>query len=432
MVVVFSMLACGPLQQATVTSPPSVTSTLMPTLEQIPTLTATHTIVPLPDPTTTPTQLPEQLPEDIGPFRFVTSVPNPLLDPYSSVQVRALADGSVWIITSQEVIRWYDQTWEVVLSESEDFLAAVDDGGRLWVLRQDTSAIVAWQDGQWITYDADSGWTSIYSFDEMSWLAPASWSVYSDTSGAIWLPLTRDVRAFDGTRWSLYTLEDMDFPLPEEDDIGIIHSLAMREGGAEIWIGGCYYSGPGPMGGQGVRWFDGKTWYGVEAPVGSTCVSALDVDSEGNVWLGAYRVIWRYEYAGQSWTSYRLPDTLLIDYSFAYPLQLIVDHVGDVWAIMQMCGGASCSGAAHLYRIHNEEWSLIFESQDSFMPLKQLAMDGGGQVWLFWDGMVYQFEEESVKQVAIIGARSIDVSADGVLWVLEENKDGANLWVLEQ
>ncbi len=210
------------------------------------------------------------------------------------MQVRAAADGSVWVITDRIVMRWDNQNWEFVLSESEDTLAALDDSGRLWVLRQDTSQITAWQDGQWITYAADSGWTDTHTAGEMSWWSPASWNALSGAGGTLWLPMARDVRAFDGKRWSVYTLEDMDFPSPDLEDMGVIHRLATRAGGTEVWVGECYYSGPGPMGGQGVRWFDGKTWHGAGAPVGITCVSAVQVDAAGNVWLAAYDVVWRY------------------------------------------------------------------------------------------------------------------------------------------
>jgi hypothetical protein len=360
----------------------------------------------------------------------VTSLADLLPDPFGDVQVRALADGSVWIITSQAAMRWDGQAWEVVLSESEDMLAAVDDGGQLWVLRQDTSEIAAWQDGQWTTYGADSGWTSAYT-SGTSWWAPAPWSAHNGAAGTLWLPMARDVRAFDGNRWSLYTLEDMGFPLPEWDDMDIVHLLAMRGDGAEVWVGECYYSGPGPMGGQGVRWFDGTTWHGAEAPVGPTCVSAMEVDPAGNVWLGAADVVWRYEPAGQAWTPFRLPEALLLNYNFTHPRQLIVDQEGDVWVIMQMCGGASCDGPARLYRIHDGEWSLIIAAQDWSTPLKQLALDGSGLGWLFWEETVYRLEPGSIEPVASIVARSVDVSPGGRVWVVAEYEDDATLWILE-
>ncbi len=429
-VIVFSAIACRLIQPPLTTPAPSSTSTLVLLLEPTPTPTSPTTLVPVSTSITTATQPSSRSAEDTGPFRHVTTLADLLPDASSDVEVRALADDTVWIITSQAVMRWDEQSWEVVLSESEDFLAAVDDAGRLWVMRQDTSEIAAWQDGQWTTYDGDSGWTDADT-SEPSWWAPAPWSVYTGASGTLWLPMARDVRAFDGKKWSLYTLEDMGFPPPEGEGMDIIHRLAMRDGGAEVWVGECYYSGPGPMGGQGVRWFDGMTWHGLDAPVGTACVSAIEVDSTGNVWLGVRDVVWRYVPASMMWTSYRLPEALLLDYNFSHPRQIIIDGAGDVWVIMQLCGGASCDGPAHLYRIRNGVWSLIVDSPDWSMPFKQLALDGSGQGWLFWDGTVYRLEGEFIKPVASIVARGVGVSPGGQVWVVAGYGDDATLWTLE-
>jgi hypothetical protein len=185
------------------------------------------------------------------------------------------------------------------------------------------------------------------------------------------------------------------------------------------------------MGGQGVRWFDGETWQGADAPVGPTCVSAITADPAGNVWLGAYGSVWRYGYADQSWTAYSLPEVFLGNYNFAYPRQLMVDGNGDAWVIMELCGGASCSGPVQVYRIHAEEWSLIIEAPYWDLPLKHLAVDGSGQGWLFWDGEVYRLDDESRTPVASLLARGVDVSPDGSIWVVAEEEDGATLWRLE-
>jgi len=431
MAIVLMALACGPFQASIITPVPSSTSTLTGTLAPSPTLTPTDTQVPIPTPTNTVTPTSTPPVKRNGPFRGVTSLADLPLDSSGDVQVRTLSDGSVWIITSQSVLRWDGQMWEVVLSESKDMLAAVDDSGRLWVLRQDASEIAAWQDGQWTTYGADSGWTSTYISGIARWWAPAPWRAYSGAAGTFWLPMEQDVRLFDGSRWNRYTLEDMGFPAMEAEDIGIVHSLAVREDGAEVWVGECYYSGPGPMGGKGVRWFDGKTWHEVEAPVGSKCVSVIEIDSLNNVWLAGSDVVRRYEPESQTWTSYLLPEALLMDYNFTRPLQLIVDRAGDVWVMMEMCGGASCSSLANIYRIHNGEWSLVIDSQDWNLSRKQLVLDGSGQGWLFYDGTVYQLEAESMQSVASIMVRSVDVSLDGRMWVLDESEDDPTLWIFE-
>lgn len=392
--------------------PPTPTSTLSPT--------------DIPTPITTPTQIPK----DIAPFHFMTSLAGLLMDSTGNVEVYAPADGSVWISTGQAAMRWDGQAWEVVLDNNEGMLVSVDDSGQLWVLPQDTSEISAWQDGQWTTYPTDSGWVSVGSFEE-SWWATTPWGVYTDASGTLWVPMEQDVRAFDGARWSVYTLEDMGFTNPEMEDIGIVHYLVTAENSAEVWVGECLYSGPGPVGGGGVRWFDGQAWHGEDSPVGLKCVSALTMDDKGDVWLAASKVVWHYDHTGQSWTQYQMPEELLSGYGFTHPRQLIIDKSGDVWVIEQMCGGASCDVQVNLYQIHDGEWSLSIDAEYWSSSFKQLVLGGYGQGWLFWDGMFYQLNEEPLEPITSIDARGADVSPDGRIWMVEGSGDDASLQVME-
>ena len=434
-VMLLSTLACGLLKPPTSTQTPISATIEEPTLEPIQTLVPTDPPIPPPNPTETAVQLPTQLPTqplvEKGVFQRITALPAPLPDSYSEIQVGAPTDGTAWIITSQGAQRWDNMSWEAMLSEEEGGLASVDDRGRLWALLLNTGEIAAWLNGDWTSYGEKSGWTEPPTAAEMGWWTLASWRAYTDSAGIVWLPTSRDVRLFDGEQWSLFTLEDMGFPLPEMEDLGVIHRLAMGGDGTETWVGECYYGGPGPMGGQGVRWFDGETWHGSDAPVDSTCVSTITADPAGNVWLGAYDTIWRYGYADQSWTSTNLPEAFLDDFNFAYPRQLIVDGNGDAWVMMELCGGASCSGPVQVYRIHAGEWSLIREAPYWDLPLKHLAVDGSGQGWLFWDGEVYQLGEESLESAASIIARGVGANPDGKLWVVAEEEGGAALWMLQ-
>jgi hypothetical protein len=421
--VLISALACKLLQSPTSTPAPPISSTLKPAV--------TNTLAPLSFPTSIATDTATPTGERKGPFRRVTSLAGPPPDSTTDMQVQPLADGSVWVITSKDARRWDGQKWEEHVVFGVDTVpASVDESGRLWVVRQGPSEIAALQAGQWTVYEADSGWSPEYTPGTSGW-APAAWNVQSGAAGTVWLPMGRDVRVFDGERWNQYSLEDMGFPPPESDDMDVVHRIAMGDEGKQAWVGECYYSGPGPMGGQGVRWFDGETWRGAGAPVGSTCVSALAVDTAGNVWLGAYDVVWRYEPDSQEWTSYRLPEELQSGYNFAYPLQLIVDKAGDAWALMQMCGGASCGVAERLYRIHDGEWSMMIEAQDGFSSYGQLALDGSGQGWLFWNDRVYRLEGETMDPVAIMAARGAGVSPDGKVWAVAEDEGEASLWALE-
>jgi hypothetical protein len=419
MMSVLLTLSCGQLQAPTALPVPSSTLTVAPTRTPRP----TYTLYP----THTPAPIATYPPIDPGPFQRVVSLPEALQDSPQAVRVHAPADGSVWVITSQSVFRWDGQEVNRVHSMEEDTLADVDESGRLWMFQQDIDEITAWQNGQWTTYGAESGWTSIQT--SPGW-APKPLRVTTAKDGTIWLPTDQDVRHFNGQRWTIHTREEMGFPPPEqgEEDEKINYRIGLVSGGAQIWVGECRYGGPGPIDGSGVRWFDGATWHGENIPVGSACISTLDSDSAGNLWISADNVIWRYEPTHQKWTSYPLPETIWEEnYNFAYPLTLIVDHTGDIWVYLEYCGGASCGVSYGLHRIHAGEWSAVFEPSMGSTFSHQLVLDGSGQGWLFWNEMVYRLEGNALKQVAEFPTLDVDVSPDGKMWVVTNDA----LWVFK-
>jgi hypothetical protein len=411
---------------STVTQPYSFatfSSTFLPT--KAPTSTGTVT----PTSTTVPTATPPSI--DSGPFQYVTSLAGvPIESPALPVQVRALEDGSVWVITFEWAARWNRETWDFIYPLEEGVQADVDALGRLWLLKQDADGIDVWQDGQWTTYGIESGWTKAYQ-SASDWWAPKPWRVSIAADGTIWLPTQDDVRQYDGQHWIVHTMEQMGFPAPEYDD-SIAHQITLLDGGREVWVGECFYSGPGPMGGQGVRWFDGTTWRGEDVPVGQACVSFTGVDTAGNVWLGAKDVLWQYKWADDTWMAYYLPESFLSGYNFTHPRDLIVDNLGDIWVILQYCGGGSCDAISRLHRIHGGMWSQVLETQDWFMPPKILALDHVGQGWLFWDETVIRLEGSSLEPVIELAVRGVDIAPDGKMWIVVVGYEtDATLWVLK-
>ncbi len=412
-ILMFVLAGCGQSQTPTATPLSSSTPTISPS--------------PTPDPTETLTPVPTASSAGAGPFQRVTSVTDqlPQLYNYMDAQLRAPADGSVWVIASQAAGRWNGQTWDFVYPLEENMLADVDESGRLWVFHQDADGIDAWQNGQWTTYGAESGWTSAH--------VTTPWQVSAAEDGAVWLPTDEDVRHFDGKRWTIHSLKEMGFPAVQAEDEWIVHRIALPYGGEQIWVGECYESGPGPVGGAGVRWFAKKTWRGADAPMGPDCVTVVQSDSEGNVWVGVREAVWRYDPAHQRWMSFPVPDTRQLEqYNFTYPLDLIVDASGDIWVHLQYCGGASCdTGHSRIYRIHNGQWSQMLDAQEYSMLLQQLALDGNGQTWLFWNGTIYRLAGDKATSVTELPVLAANVSPDGKVWILTSYENDNALWVLE-
>jgi hypothetical protein len=437
--IVFWVSACGTVQpsggaSALIESTTSV-EILEPASEQPPAPTATEPgeAEATESPTATQLPAPKDTPEAEGPgeFQQVTSLGDLDIDAYESVQLYALDDGTAWIISSQAVLRWDGGAWDEIISGYENILAFVDDLGRFWMLQQETGEITSWQEGEWLTYGEGDGWQSVDYSTEASWWLPEPWKATMGADNTIWLPMSHDVRTFDGQKWRAYSLDEMGFPLPEYEEMSITHSIAIPPGEAEVWVGECYYSGPGPMGGQGVRWFDGEAWHEVGEPVGPGCVSALTTDPDGNVWLGLINSAWKYELASQAWTPYSVPKELYSVFNFTHPRQLIIDRQGDAWMIEQLCGGASCDGPSHLVRLHDGAWSVFLQAQYWYSPLKQLALDGSGQAWAFWEGMVYRLAGDALQAAIPLDALGVDVSPDGKVWVVAKEGNDNTLWVME-
>ena len=381
-------------------------------------------------PTVTPGPSPTPTAEEIttGPFERVALVGEAF--PGEPPALRMLPDGSVWLYDEQTVARLEDDGLEIVLSYIEGTLVGVDDFGRSWVVSEDTSEIASWDGGTWTVYDVEDGWAPVSL--EAVWWSPVNLGVYAGANDTLWLSTAQDVRAQRYGLWTAFTAEDMDMAAHDEASGWRAYAIEAARDGAVIWVGACDYSGPGPMGGQGVRWFDVEAWEwrGSDAPVGAECVSVIKETDAGHIWVGANNDIWRYDPAKADWTRFTLPEPLLFVHNFGHVLDITVDPSGDVWPLYQLCGGASCDGPAYLYHVHDGDWSVVAESDWWYAPMKKLVFDSAGTGLLFWDGAIYQLEGETPVPVAAVDAQVAAVDASGQNWFVAPYEEQLFLWTL--
>jgi hypothetical protein len=307
---------------------------------------------------------------------------------------------------------------------------AVDQAGRLWVMRQDEAEIEMWEGGEWFLYGADQGWIAgARGID--SWWTPEKWSVKVDEWSRTWLPTQTDVRVFDGGRWTVYTTDEMGFSEPQWEDLDRYYAIALLGEGEQVWVGECHYSPLGPMGGGGLRRFDGGAWSRAGNPLGEECVSILNVDRNGYLWVGVEDAIWRYQPSGDTWSAYPLPEASQFGFNFNHPRDLLVDGDGDAWVIVQFCGGANCDGGSYLYHFHASGGSVAAESLDWWEPQKALFSGADGRSWLLWEGVFYQIAGGELLPMAAFGPRGMTLDAAGRVWALVGRKEEAGLWVLD-
>ncbi len=418
----------GPKAPVLAQVPPSPAATPIPTRSPTPTRTPTNTPIP-PTPSPTPTPLPAV-------FRPVAAVEDIL--PGESEHLYVAPDGGLWLFTDQGAARFsQDGTRPVVSTTDVGTPVGVDAAGRIWAIGENHATISAWVGSAWTSYGAEAGWTPLYEDEAETWYRYVGWG-QSDAAGRFWLPTSADVRFFDGARWTVFTPAEMGMEEEEEEeeeendnaarDLIVDLALTTAEHADQVWVGACLWSGPGPFGGWGARWFDGQTWRGAESPVASGCVNRIIEDGSGRVWLGADGTVWRYDPPSKAWVKFTPPEEPPFGFRrFGSITGLAQAPAGDVWATFLLCGGASCDTEA-LYRLRDGAWTLIPEHP--LMARPALAFDPAGIPWLFGEA-VYRILENDLEMVGQLQAQSLAIDPAGQVWFTAWHRGQNRLWTLD-
>jgi hypothetical protein len=406
-----------PTATTTPTDTPKPTATLRPTRTPRPTYTRRPTRTPKPPPTdtATPTPLPDL-------FRLVAPIDVDLPGWAQDLQIGP--GGTAWLTTDQAAAKLSGSTWSVYLSDISGELVGVDTAGRAWVVNEDFSEISAWDGTSWTAYAADAGWAPI-----TGWYRRVDQGQI-DASGRLWLSTSQDVRVLDGERWIVFTPEEMGMGPPAFEDLMADFELAVLRDGSEIWVGGCDWGGPGPFGGRGVRWFDGQAWRGSDGPVATGCVTVIEEDPPGRVWVGVDDALWRYDPVTGDWAQLAAPNFGAADgRRHGFVTDLALDRFGDPWLIIALCGGASCFAHQVPYHVQDGVWTQLAEPRE--MEFQRVVVDGAGTPWLFWSGDIYRMAGDTPELMAELFARSITVDANGRVWFLAWRAGQDGLWTLD-
>jgi len=331
-------------------------------------------------------------------------------------------DGAVWLVSDQGFARLEDGDWDTHLQELAGQLVWVDETGRVWAVNGDASEISRWETGEWTTYSVSEGWTAL-----TDWFAQVGRSE-TDSHANLWVPTTQDVRVFDGDSWLIYSAEDMGFPPSEFDDMrqGLVLQVLEND---EVWVGSCYWGGPGPFGGSGIRWFDGQTWHGADSAAAESCVTQIEEDGGGNVWVAAEDELWRYKSDSENWSQFRSPEPVEAR-RYGFATEMVVHPDGDVWIILAECGGASCFGATVPYRVHNGQWEQFAERAE--MDLQRLVLDGKGGIWLFWEPGISRIEAGELTLAADLYTTLYTIDSDGRIWIVTGMEAQQVLWAADE
>jgi hypothetical protein len=336
------------------------------------------------------------------------------------------------MVTDRSVTQRADDAWRVHLADSDldsyfdagGQIVGIDAAGRVWVASDDTAEIAAWDGADWTPYTADEGWTPVGTGDD--WYRAINWG-QNDRRERFWLATSEDVRVFDGKRWAVYHPEDMGIGPPEHEEL--IHDFHLRvmQESEWVWLGACEWAGPGPVGGRGVRWFDGETWQGADSPVASGCAMAIEEDPSGRVWLGVQAVVWRYDPASGDWARFAPPDDPPDEnerWRYGAVTDIDLDAAGDPWVTILLCGGASCDTEV-LYHVSDGVWTQV----GGLGFYRGAIIEVDGTPWFFGSG-VHRIEGATLEMVAPLLIESVAVDDTGTVWFVAQYRGAEHLWAI--
>jgi hypothetical protein len=312
-----------------------------------------------------------------GPFESVVPVDLALAGELRGMQ--AIGDGMVWIFSGEEAVRIRGNEWETLGRDPEDTIAGFDGERRVWIVAENGTHINGWVGYYFDIFAEPEGWTPL-PVDDI-WWRPVVLGMHPDELGRLWLATGVDIRVLVNS-WSVFTPEDMGMEAREPSDVQTAFEITMANDGAEVWVGECDYSGPGPGQGLGARWFEGVVWRGSDSPVATGCVGAIREDGAGRVWVGMKDEVWIFDRDAEEWSSLTPPDPPEGQH-YGEVLDIVFAPSGDAWVSLSICGGASCSGPMVLYLVRGETWTQVGDLTDIYVGDQRVVLDADGTAWLF-------------------------------------------------
>ena len=393
-----------------------------PSLDALDALVASLRIEPVP-----------AAPPKAGAFRLVSLVPPELLGEVTGLKVDS--DGTVRVFATYGYATRYsglsDGGWTVHPSDRDHILIGTDDGGRMFLFSKADDKITTWDGGPDYLL-ADAGWLPVPDPNELE-----GQGVLTDGSGQVWLATERDVRVFDGAKWTVFSPQDMTMASPPHADVLTWFTMHLIGADGEVWAGACNWGGPGPTDGGGACWFDGQAWQGADSLLASGCVLAIQEDGLGRVWVGVDADLVRYDPAADEWAHFP-PPLPPEGYRFGYIIDIALDPAGDPWPLFALCGGASCVGEEARYRLRDGAWTQIGDIGSNLH--RTLLFDGAGTPWLLGGG-VYRVEADRPADLpaALLVTQAAAVDGAGRVWVAGwqvgitgvQPATDVGLWVLE-
>lgn len=335
-------------------------------------------------------------------------------------------DGQLLLESEGQIISLYGGSWEIYLPEFQGEPLGVDSEGRFWILDPEENRISSWDGIRWHDYTESDGWLST---GERIW---SKTQLVTDQLGQIWFVINDQLWVFADEQWVQVSLSDYGVSHPLESDEGLLPSIMLSFVKVlnELWLGTCYWTGSGPIGGGGVLRFDGVIWRQVDTLVSSGCTEAIVEDHAGNVWIGLNGNLMYLDQQDRTWMELGLPASPFGDSSRFFGIhEITFDPENNPWAEFLLCGGAGCGFGPILYRFQNGTWVEII--REGFQYDRQMVFDNSGTPWLFTPAGIFNVTNNDLEDVIelAVNPRSIFEDTRGGVWFLVEDNEYP-LWYL--
>jgi len=402
------------LTACTAQIPSTLVATIMPTS----TTTARSTFTPTAISILTPSPSPTVSIPTFASFQPVMSIG--LAASEHVLNMVAESEDIIWLLTDQRVMQYRQGTWTDYLPQFSGAIIGMDSNHRAWVVSDDRTQVSVWDGSTWTTTGQEAGWEPPLLGDNMR----VNWSLAEDAPGNVWLADGNDVRMFDGVKWKVFGPDDLGMTITKEEDVFSETTLVYLKTSGYMWALNCHWIGPGPFGGGGARWYDGRAWQGSDSPVADGCATVVNEDGSGNVWLGVDNNLWRFNPLLKDWKRYPALEPPE-DGWFGFINDLPLDAAGDPWPELIRCGGASCYTGNVRYHFTGTEWFQVGDigTDDSF-----LYFDANGQGWVFASYGVFRIIEDQLEPVTDLPVLKAAADPSGKLWVLGFYEGETVLW----
>lgn len=320
------------------------------------------------------------------------------------------------------------------LSKNETFIKrlrntpiGVDNDSNIWYIIEKSNSIFRWDGANTSEFREENGWILPAKFFTPP--LPTRHSFFLTEGKNIWLATSNDIRLFNGSRWRIFTANEIGIQLPWKAGIQSVFTISHDPSTGDIWVAACYWKGNQWIGGTSPFQFDGKSWHRTEFPVENICVTNLSIGNNGNILLTTPDSLWGYN--GQEWTEISLPSTDAGSRNTTFRFDSMwTDKFENQWLLSSIIKPSGVVDQHILYQYKNQNLSR-FASFKGLLPPRIFSKSFEYSI-AFNEKQLYQVTPTGMELLSEHFFDLIAQDETGNIWLISDTKTRPVLWQLKQ